>query len=45
MSVLTYGGQFVTSFDRKGVGREEFDLPTGMAFNNSGVLYVCDNLL
>ena len=33
---------YVTSFGRKGNGPGEFVFPTGVAVDNSGVVYVCD---
>ena len=42
VSVFTSDGQFVTSFGWKGAEEGEFDIPTGMTVDISGVLYVCD---
>ena len=41
VSVFTCGGQFVTSYGRKWEGKGEFLLSTGLAVDNSGVVYVC----
>ena len=42
VSVFTCGGQFVTSFGKKGAVKGEFHYPTGMTVDKSGVVYVCD---
>ena len=45
VSVFTTNGQLVTSFGRKGEGPGEFSSysPCGLAVDNNGVVYACDN--
>ena len=40
--MFTSEGQFVSSFGRLGSQQGEFVNPTGVAVDNSGVVYVCD---
>ena len=42
VSVFTSEGQFVVSFGRKGQGPGEFKYPRGLAVDDSGVVYLCD---
>ena len=42
VSVFTSGGQFVTSFGRRGKGSGQFYYPIGVAVDSNGVVYVCD---
>ena len=43
VSVFTSEGQFVSSFGSPGSQQGGFDQPTGVAVDNSGVVYVCDS--
>ena len=43
VSVFTKKGEFIISFGKKGNKKGEFDFPSGLAMDNNGVLYVCDN--
>lgn len=40
--VYTSKGMYVTSFGGKGREQGQFNLPAGLAVDDSGVLYVCD---
>ena len=42
VSVFTSDGVFVSSFGSKGSNIDQFNGPAGLAFNNEGLLYVCD---
>lgn len=42
VSVFSKKGEFITSFGRRGSKEGEFYLPSGLAMDNDGVLYVCD---
>ena len=42
VSVFTKQGRFLTSFGSRGSGDGQFRLPSGLAFDSDGVLYVCD---
>ena len=44
VSVFTREGMFVTSFGSHGQGKGCFMLPTGLAVDADGILYVCDYL-
>ena len=40
--MFTSEGQFVVSFGRKEQGPGEYNVPHGLAVDDSGVVYVCD---
>ena len=42
ISVFTSEGQFVTSFGKVGEKPGEFTYPCGLAVNDCGIVYVCD---
>ena len=42
VSVFTKQGKFITSFGKYGSGDGHFNLPSGLAIDSDGVLYVCD---
>ena len=42
VSVFTKQGKFITSFGKRGSGDGQFSLPSGLAIDSDGVLYVCD---
>lgn len=44
ISVFTSEGQFVMLFGKRGSRPGEFEFPYGLAVDESGVLYVCDNV-
>ncbi len=43
VQVYKTSGEYVTSFGRKGKGPGMFDRPLGIAVDDCGVVYVCDN--
>ena len=43
MNVFTFTGQFVRQFCQYGAKAGELKYPCGLAMDNAGVLYVCDN--
>ena len=42
ISIFTKDGNYVTSFGGKGKGDGQFSLPSGLAIDRDGFLYVCD---
>ena len=42
ISVFKSDGQFIRCFGKEGAGIDEFMVPSGLAFDNEGFLYVCD---
>ena len=45
VSVFTSEGKFLTTFGTKMNGPAQFEIPCGLAVDNSGVVYVCDSNL
>ena len=43
VSVFRTSGEFVHSFGKKGSDRGEFDDPYGIAIDQDGFVFVCDN--
>ena len=42
VSIFTKQGRFIASFGQKGKKEGDFSLPSGLAIDSDGVLYVCD---
>ena len=42
VSVFTSDGQFLTSFETKGMDHGEFMWPVGLTVDTNGIVYVCD---